>query len=128
MENYTSKEILMKLNEQDILTREDYTFVEYVDNLMRFQEQAAKIVVGGENTHLVRMSEIISRCEVAAREKNMLFDPLIADGLRALRLISKEIAVVVAGKRGEKRVSKTLEYVTRPDAKIFNNVYISDDV
>lgn len=38
MENYTSKEILMKLNEQDILTREDYTFVEYVDNLMRFQE------------------------------------------------------------------------------------------
>lgn len=69
------------------------------------------------------MSEIISRCE-AAREKNMLFDPLIADGLRALRLISKEIAVVVAGKRGEKRVSKTLEYVTRPDAKIFNNVYM----
>ena len=38
MENYTSKEILMKLNEQDILTSEDYTFVEYVDNLMRFQE------------------------------------------------------------------------------------------
>ena len=69
MENYTSKEILMKLNEQDILTREDYTFVEYVDNLMRFQEEAAKIVVGGENTHLVRMSEIISRCEAAARKK-----------------------------------------------------------
>lgn len=42
----------------------------------------------------------------------MLFDPLIADGLRALRLISKEIAVVVAGKRGEKRVSITYIYLT----------------
>ena len=31
MKKYTSKEILENLNEQGILTRNDYTFVEYVE-------------------------------------------------------------------------------------------------
>ena len=30
MVNYTANEILVNLNEQGILTREDYTFIEYV--------------------------------------------------------------------------------------------------
>lgn len=63
MKKYTSKEILENLNEQGILTRNDYTFVEYVDQLMKFQEATAKLVIGEENAHLVRMTEVISRCE-----------------------------------------------------------------
>ena len=71
MKKYTSKEILENLNEQGILTRNDYTFVEYVDQLMKFQEATAKLVIGEENAHLIRMTEVISRCEAMAREKNL---------------------------------------------------------
>lgn len=52
----------------------------------------------------------------------------MTEGLRALRLISKEIAVAMAGKRGEDRVANTYQYVTRPDARFFRNVFVSDGV
>ena len=128
MKKYTSKEILENLNEQGILTRNDYTFVEYVDQLMKFQEATAKLVIGEENAHLVRMTEVISRCEAMAREKKLYYDSKVTEGLRALRLISKEIAVAMAGKRGEDRVANTYQYVTRPDARFFRNVFVSDGV
>lgn len=63
MANYTANEILVNLNEQGILTREDYTFIEYVEQLVKFQEATAKLVIGEENAHLVRMTEVVSRCE-----------------------------------------------------------------
>lgn len=89
MKKYTSKEILENLNEQGILTRNDYTFVEYVDQLMKFQEATAKLVIGEENAHLIRMTEVISRCEAMAREKNLYYDSKVIEGLRALRVINK---------------------------------------
>lgn len=128
MKKYTSKEILENLNEQGILTRNDYTFVEYVDQLMKFQEATAKLVIGEENVHLIRMTEVISRCEAMAREKNLYYDSKVIEGLRALRVINKEIAVSMAGKHGEDRVADTYQYVTRPDARFFRNVYISDGI
>lgn len=128
MVNYTANEILVNLNEQGILTREDYTFIEYVEQLVKFQEATAKLVIGEENAHLVRMTEVVSRCEAIAREKNLYSNPKVSEGIRALKLISKEIAVAMAGNRGEDRVANTFQYVTRPDAKFFRNVYITDGV
>lgn len=128
MANYTANEILVNLNEQGILTREDYTFIEYVEQLVKFQEATAKLVIGEENAHLVRMTEVVSRCEAIAREKNLYSNPKVSEGIRALKLISKEIAVAMAGKRGEDRVANTFQYVTRPDAKFFRNVYITDGI
>lgn len=128
MKKYRSKEILENLNEQGILTRNDYTFVEYVDQLMKFQEATAKLVIGEENAHLVRMTEVISHCEAMAREKNLYYDLRVIEGLRALRVINKEIAISMAGKRGEDRVADTYQYVTRPDARFFRNVYVSDGI
>lgn len=128
MANYTAKDVLDEFNEKDILTRDAYTFVEYIEQLMKFQEQAAKIVVGEENAHLVRMSEVVSRCETMAREKNLYGDQRVVEGIRALKIINKEIAVAMAGKRGEDRVANTFQYVTRPDAKFFRNMYITDGV
>ena len=126
MKEYTSKEILENLEEQDILTRKNYTFVEYVEQLMKFQEATAKLVIGEENAHLVRMTETISHCEAMAREKNLHYNSTVTAGLRSLRLINKEIAVAMAGKRGEDRVANTFQYVTRPDAKFYRNVFLSD--
>ena len=128
MANYTAQEVLANLNEQGILTRNDYTFVEYVDQLMRFQEEVTKLVVDEENAHLVRMSEVVSRCEAMAREKNLYCAQRVIDGIRALKTINKEIAVAMAGKRGEDRVANTFQYVTRPDAKFFRNVYLTDGI
>lgn len=128
MANHKSNEILENFNGLGIFTRDNYTFVEYVDQLMKFQEETAKLVIGAENAHLVRMSEVVSRCEAMAREKNLHFDSKVTEGIRALKLISKEIAVAMAGKGGEDRVANTFQYVTRPDAKFYRNVYITDGI
>lgn len=126
MKKYTANEVLVKLNEQEILTGDEYTFVEYVEQLMKFQEATAKLVIGEEDAHLVRMTEVVSRCEAISREKNLYFDPKVTEGIRALKLISKEIAVAMAGKHGEDRVANAFLYVTRPDAKFYRNVYLTD--
>lgn len=128
MANYTSNKILENFNGLGIFTRDNYTFVEYVDQLMKFQEETAKLVIGAENAHLVRMSEVVSRCEAVAREKNLHFDSKVAEGIRALKLISKEIAIAMAGKSGEDRVANTFQYVTRQDAKFYRNVYITNSI
>lgn len=128
MVNYTSNEILKNFNGLGIFTRDNYTFVEYVNQLMKFQEETAKLLIGVENAHLVRMTEVVSRFETMARENNLYFDSKVTEGIRALKLISKEIAVAMAGKSGEDRVANTFQYVTRPDAKFYRNVYITDDI
>lgn len=128
MNNYTSNDVLAKLNGSEIFIRDSYTFIEYVDQLVKFQEETAKLVLGVENAHLVRMTEVVSRCEVMAREKNLYHDSKVIEGIQALKLISKEIAVAMAGKRGEDRVANTFQYVTRSDAKFYRNVYITDGI
>ena len=44
MANHKSNEILENFNGLGIFTRDNYTFVEYVDQLMKFQEETAKLV------------------------------------------------------------------------------------
>ncbi|RGO28042.1 NERD domain-containing protein [Dorea sp. OM02-2LB] len=82
--------------------------------------------MGEDKAQYVRISEVLSRCECLARENNLYFDPKVRDGIQALRVINKEIAVAMAGKCAEDRVAKTFQYVMRSDANFFRNVYLSD--
>ena len=127
MKQYTVNEVLANFNEQDILTRNEYTFVEYVEQLMKFQEAIARMIMDKEDVNYVRITEIISHCEAMVREKNLYSKQEVMDGIRVLKLFSKEISVAMAGKKGEDRVANTFQYVTRPDAEFFRNVFIADD-
>lgn len=127
MERKNVNEVMDSFKREDIFTRSDYTFVEYVNELLRFQGATAKFVVGEQGSEYVRMNEAIAKCESVAREKAMTYDPRVFNGIKALGIINKEISVAMAGKSGEDRVAKMFQYVTRPDAKFYRNVYVADE-
>ena len=72
-----------------------------------------------------RTDESIVELERMARSKQVEKDPQFRKGIAAIRQIHKEISISVAGKHGEERVSRTLEYITRPCYK-YRNIYITD--
>ena len=114
------------LNNRGIFRRTDFTFTEYVDALRSFQYAAAKIVIGDDASEDVQMNEVIARIESMAREKGKVHDCDVFHCINALKLIQKEIAVAMAGKKGEDRVANTFQYVSRPDARFYRNMYISN--
>ncbi|MCF2554394.1 nuclease-related domain-containing protein [Faecalicatena contorta] len=128
MVNQTVKSVVERFEQKGILSRPDYTFVEYVEELMKFQTEAARLVFNQEDVGGIHIDEVIARFEAMAREKNLKNNQEVFEGITALKTINKEIAVALAGKSGEDRVAKTLQYVERPDATFFRNVYICDEV
>lgn len=125
--NCKAEEVLNYYDSQEVFTRDDYTFSEYADQLLGFQKATAELVMGSEeNTAFTRIGDIISKCERIAREKNLLWDPKVHEGLVGLEQVKKSIAVTMAGISGENRVSKAFQYVSRPDARYYKNIYISD--
>ena len=125
--SFKADEVKKYYDSKEIFTRNDYTFSEYADQLLKFQKATADLVMEDEeNTEYIRIADIISRCERIAREKNLLWDHKVHDGLVGLEQVKKSIAVTMAGISGEKRVSRSFQYVSRPDARYFKNIYITD--
>ena len=122
-----AEEVLNYYETKEVFGRNDYTFSEYADQLLKFQKATAELVMEDEkNVEFVRIGDVISTIERIAREKNMLRNPKVHDALVALGQVNKSIAVTMAGISGEKRVSKAFQYVSRPDARYFKNIYVTD--
>ena len=127
MNKQTVESILGRFEKMNILTRTDYTFVEYVDELFKFQTEVAKLIFNQEDIAGIRMNEVVAKCEAMAREKNLKGCHEVRDGINALKTIEKEISIAMSGKKGEDRVAYTFQFVERPDASFFRNVYINDE-
>lgn len=123
----TAESILKEINQQEVLNRTDYTFVEYVNELLKIQEVLAGFVYGKEKASYIRMNEIVAKLEMEARECVLTNNAEVREGLNALRLLNKEICVAMAGKCGEDRVANCMGWVTRLDKEFYRNVYISDE-
>lgn len=123
----TAETILKEINQQEVFNRTDYTFVEYVNELLKIQEVLARIVYGKEKSLYVRMNEIVAKLEMEARECGLSSDVDVREGLNGMRLLNKEICVAIAGKCGEDRVANCMGWVTRSDKEYYRNVYISDE-
>jgi len=106
-----------------LLSRPELTQEEFRKELLQFQELICNMVFGDDGAH--RVDEVIVYLEKTAREKGVDRDPDFRKGVQALRRINKEIAISMAGKNGEERVARTLEYISRSNYK-FRNIYISD--
>lgn len=127
MNKQTVDSILCNFEKKNILTRNDYTFVEYVNELFEFQKEVAKLVFKQDDVSDIRINEVIAKCESTAREKNLKQNIEVRDGIRALRLIEKEISIAMAGKKGENRVAYTFKLVRRNDVSFYRNVYLQDE-
>lgn len=128
MNNSAVEKVVKEMEKSGALTEKEYTPQELTEQLLAFQKMLATMLYDdSDKAETVRMSEIIYYLEANAREKNLSGDPVVRQGIQALKRIDKEISISVAGRNGEGRVARTLSFVQRPDARFFNNVYVSND-
>lgn len=121
-----AERLIAEMEKTDILTQKELTFVEYAEQLEKFQEIVCRKIMGEEYAEGMRLEEAIFKLESKAREKGMSGDAVVRRGISSLRKVQKELAVSISGIKGEQLVTRTLEYVTRPDVKVFRNVYVAD--
>ena len=124
--NTTAAHYLEKMEQSNILMTNEMTFVEYSESLIEFQDMLTKLVMGNDYEEGMRIDEAIYRLEAKARAKGIHYDHQFKKGITALKTVSREIAISLAGKKGENLVARTLEYVTRPNTTMYRNVYISN--
>lgn len=122
-----AEQYVAKMEESDILMTEEMTFVEYSDSLVQFQNMITKLVMGEEYEEGMRIDEAIYRLEAKARAKGINNASEFRKGIIALKKVSKEIAISMAGRKGENIVAKTLKYVARPNTTMYRNLYVSDE-
>lgn len=125
--NLTEK-LISEMESTGILTTNDMTFYEYADGLKCFQDMAVKMVMKDNYEDGMRLDEAIFRMESLARKKGLLQDPIIRKGINALRTVNRELSISMSGIRGEQLVARTLEYINRPEAKVYRNVYVSNEI
>lgn len=118
--------IIEMLEQTDVLMRKETTFAEYTDDLLKFQNLIVPIVMGDDYSPGMRLEEAIFRMESKARERGLGGDPVVRKGINSLKTVNKEIHICMAGRKGEDLVAKTLEYVDRPEARVYRNVYLTD--
>ena len=121
-----AEQLIAEMENTNILMTKEMTFVEYTENLTQFQDMITKKVLGEEFEEGMRMDEAIYRLEAKARAKGIAGDPVFRKGISSLKTVNKEIAISLAGKKGENQVARTLKYINRPNTKLYRNVYISN--
>lgn len=123
----TKEQLIKCMEDSNLLMKKKMTFVEYADELVKFQDYITKFVLKEEYEEGMRLDEVIFRLESKARKNGISNDETFRKGINALKLVSKEVAISMAGKKGENIVSRTLEFVERPKTTIYKNVYLSDE-
>lgn len=122
----TSESILQEMKSSTILTSNEYTFSEYAEQLSAFQTMICKMIAGNDYHEAMRVNDAICIMKNAAHKNNLLDNMTIKKATRLLQDLSREIAITMSGKAGERRLSEAMEKIERSDATIYKNVYITD--
>ena len=123
---YTAETAIKQMEETNVFMKRDYTYEEYVAELMKFEALIASMVYGSDKNEKVRMTEIMLYLEKTAQEKGLEKNPAVRNGIRQLKKVEKELAISISGKAGENRVARALEFVEREHFASFRNVSLSD--
>lgn len=124
----TIEEFIKEMESTNILTSRECTFKEYASELLRFQDMICKIIAGDAYHEDMRIDEAQFLLDSTARKKGLRSHPAVHNGILTMKKLSREMKITLSGAKGENLVSKTLEYLDRPNTKIFRNVFISDGV
>lgn len=124
----TSETFLQEMKNSDILTSNEYTFSEYVSELLNFQTMICKMIADSDYHNEMRVSDAICIMKNVAREKNLLETKTIKNAIRLLQNLNKEIAITLSGKAGENRMFEAMESIERPDAIMYKNAYVTDGI
>lgn len=124
----TAEEFIQEMENSNVLMSQQFTFKEYVTEALQFQDLICKMVAGDIYHEHMRLDEALFIMESTAREKGLRYNPAVQNGVLTMKKLTKEMAITMSGAKAERHVAKTLEYLNRPEAKIFYNVYVSNGV
>ena len=124
----TTEDFIKEMRNSNILTSNDYTFNEYVSEILQFQDIICKMVAK-EDYHVgMRIDEALFIMESTARKRELRSNPAVHNGVLTMKKLAKEMAITMSGAKGENLVSKTLKFLNRPNTQIFHNVYVTDGI
>lgn len=124
----TTEDYIREMENSNVLMSRECTFNEYVTEILQFQNMVCKMISGDEYYEGMRLDEALHIMESTARKKGLRSHPAVHNGVVTMKKLTKEVAITMSGAKGERLVSRTLEFLNRPNAKVFHNVYITDGV
>ena len=124
----TAENFILQMESSNILMNRECTFKEYVSELIQFQSMICKMIAGDDYYDGMRIDEGLRIMESTARKKGLRSNPAVHNGVMTMKKLAKEISITMSGAKGEGIVSKTLEYLNRPNTRIYRNVYITDGI
>lgn len=122
----TTNDIVKKMEETGILMSRERTFKEYASEIIQFQDMICKMIAGDSYHEGMRADEALFIMESTARKLDLRSNPAVHNGVLTMKRLQKELAITMSGVKGENLVSRTLEFLNRPNTRIFRNVYITD--
>ena len=122
----TANEIVKEMENTGIMMNNEHTFNEYVQEACAFQSMICKMIAGDAYHEKMRVDEALFIMESTARKVELRSAPAVHNGVMTMKKLEKEMAILMSGAKGEHLVSRTLEFLNRPNTQIFRNVYISD--
>lgn len=122
----TTETFIQEMESSGILMSRECTFNEYVSELLQFQDMICKMIAGDEYYEGMRIDEALFIMESTARKRGIRSNLAVHNGILTMKRLAKEMAITMSGAKGEKLVSRTLEFCKRPNIKIYQNVYVSD--
>ena len=121
-----AEDFIRELESCNALMNREMTFPEYASQLCEFQNAVCKLVAGPEYHDGMRIDEALFMMESEARRNNIRSNSVVHNGILTMKRLNKEIAVTMSGIKGENLVSRTLQFLNRPNTQIFQNVYLND--
>ena len=121
-------ELIGEMENSNLLMSHEYTFQEYAYEIRQFQDMICKLIAGDDYHEGMRVDEGLFLMETNARKKELRNHPAVHNGILTMKKLVKEMAITMSGVNGENLVSKTLEFLNRPNTKVFRNVYITDGI
>lgn len=124
----TAEDFIREMESTNVLMSREYTFKEYISDIVKFQDVICKMIAGDNYHEGMHIDEALFIMESTARKKELRSHPTVHNGVLTMKKLSKEMAITMSGAKGENLVSKTLEFLSRPNTQIFRNVYITDGI
>lgn len=124
----TAEEFIREMESSNALMSRKSTFKEYVPEMVQFQNMICKMIAGDAYHEYMRYDEALFIMESKARKSGLRSHPAVHNGVLTMKKLVKEMAITMSGAKGENLVSRTLEFLDRPNTQVFNNVYITDGV
>lgn len=124
----TAEDFIREMERSNVLMTRECTFKEYVAEIVQFQDMICKMIAGDDYHEGMRIDEALFIMDSTARKKELRNHPAVHNGVLSMKKLAKEMAITMSGAKGESLVSRTLEFLNRPNTQIFRNVYVTDGI